>query len=84
MNKNKILKVIKEYNKIRSPVATATLVKIKDSQALIKFSGPFCNTCGVSDYFDDFAIEAENENLKLTIKNIKQIRGDSYIVGFKG
>ncbi len=83
MNKKSVLKAIKDYNRIRSPEATASLDKIKKNSVLVRFSGPFCKTCGVQDYFDDFSIEARNENLKLAIKNI-QHRNESYIVEFEG
>lgn len=81
-NKTKILKAIKSYNEIRSPEATASLIKVNKNNFLVNFNGPFCETCGVLDYFEDFVIEAEDNNLKLKIKNIKQEKNENYLVQF--
>ena len=53
------------------------------SSAVIRFSGHFCFTCGLNDYFDDFVIEAEINNLNLSIIEIKRDRKDSYLVEFE-
>jgi len=82
INKNNISKTIKSYNRIRSPEATASLVKVKNNKLLINFNGPFCETCGVDDYFEDFVIEAEDNNLKLKIKDIQQKEDENYLVEF--
>lgn len=78
-----ISEVISEYNKMRSPEATASLAKLEGRKALIRFSGAFCMSCGVADYFEDFVIEAENQNLRLAIKSIQQIDDENYLVEFE-
>ncbi len=83
MNTKLISSLISEYNRMRSPEAIANLVKTDDDKALIRFSGTFCESCGLVDYFEDFIIEAENVGLKITIKNIEQIDSENYLVEFK-
>ena len=54
-----VLRAIEVYNKYRSPEATAKLVGIKKDGFIIEFKGPFCQSCGVNDYFEDFIHELE-------------------------
>lgn len=49
---------VDKFNKYRSPEANAEIIEISDENAVVKISGPFCVSCGVFDYFEDLAIEA--------------------------
>jgi hypothetical protein len=60
VNEKIVNKIINGYNRLRSPEATAILTKMKSNKLWIKFHGPFCESCGVYDYFEDFLIEAQN------------------------
>jgi hypothetical protein len=55
-----VLRTIEVYNRYRSPEATAKLVGIKKDGFIIDFKGPFCQSCGVNDYFEDFIHELED------------------------
>jgi hypothetical protein len=55
-----VLRAIEVYNRYRSPEATAKLVGIKKDGFIIEFKGPFCRSCGVNDYFEDFIHELED------------------------
>ena len=46
-------KAIEEYNKYRSPEATARLERIEGDVVVIRFEGPFCATCGINDWVED-------------------------------
>ncbi len=83
MSEKIISSVIEEYNKFRSPEATAKCIEFKGKKILIEFNGPFCTSCGVLDYFEDFIIEAERKNFKLTLNRIKQLDFDSYLIEFR-
>ena len=83
MKKEIILKIIEEYNRLRSPEATAKFIKKQNEKILINFSGPFCTSCGVIDYFEDFVIEANSNKLKLNIRDIDQIDFKNYLVEFR-
>lgn len=76
-----IFSTIDKYNKYHSPEATAKLVKWGKNSFLIEFSGPFCRSCGISDWFDDFKIELEKKGLKIDVSNIKE-EDESYLVKF--
>ncbi len=52
-----ILKTIEIYNKYRSPEVTAKFVELSKKYLIIEFEGPFCQSCGVQDYFEDFIYE---------------------------
>jgi len=54
-----VLRAIEVYNRYRSPEATAKLVEMEKDGFIIEFEGPFCQSCGVSDYFEDFIHELE-------------------------
>ncbi|MEM2503947.1 MAG: hypothetical protein QXN27_07210, partial [Archaeoglobaceae archaeon] len=49
---------VAKFNKYRSPEANAEILEIGDDFAVVKITGPFCVSCGVFDYFEDIAIEA--------------------------
>jgi len=49
---------IERFNKYRFPEANAKIVEIDHEKALVEISGPFCTSCGIFDYFEDIAVEA--------------------------
>jgi hypothetical protein len=55
-----VLRTIEVYNRYRSPEATAKLVGMEKDGFIIEFEGPFCQSCGVKDYFEDFIHELED------------------------
>jgi len=57
--KGAVLKAIEQYNRYRSPEAIARLVKMGEDGVVVDFSGPFCSSCGVYDYFEDLIYESE-------------------------
>lgn len=57
--KEMVLKAIMEYNRFRSPEASAKLVKIAKNELILDFEGSFCRTCGVYDYLEDFIYELQ-------------------------
>ncbi|MCS7121909.1 MAG: N-acetyltransferase [Archaeoglobaceae archaeon] len=68
---------VDKFNKYRSPEAKAEIVEISDESAVVKMSGPFCVSCGVFDYFEDLAVEA---NAKVV--NYREI-DDGFIVRYE-
>lgn len=50
-------KAIEIYNQYRSPEAIAKLVKLDKDKLVLDISGPYCRSCGLSDWFEDFSIE---------------------------
>lgn len=66
--KDLVLKTIEVYNRYRSPEATAKLVAVEKDGFIIDFEGPFCTSCGVRDYFEDFIYELETINRKIKLK----------------
>jgi len=77
--KNLIKSALEEYNKYHSPEATVKLVKLSKNFIVVKVSGPFCRTCGVYDWFDDFRVELERKGLKFEIKKYKQ-KNETFVV----
>jgi len=55
-----LLRAIEVYNRYRSPEATAKLVGMEKDGFILEFKGPFCQSCGVNDYFEDFIHELED------------------------
>jgi len=81
--KRKIEYALENYNKYRSPEVNARLLSIKgdDSKFTVSFSGPFCRTCGLYDYFEDLVYElTEDSNIKVKVFDVKQESGTG---GFK-
>ncbi len=82
-----VLRAIEVYNRHRSPEATAKLVGIKEDGFIIEFKGPFCQSCGVNDYFEDFIHELEDISgaFNVEVKATEQSGPQSFRVryGFK-
>ena len=78
----KIFLTIDKYNKYHSPEAIAKFIKLNKTSAIIEFSGPFCRTCGVSDWLDDFKVELEKKGVKARLSSMKEKDVDSYLVRF--
>ena len=55
-----VLGTTETYNRYRSPEAKAKLLKLNKDSFTIMFEGPFCQSCGVQDYFEDFIHELES------------------------
>jgi len=79
-----ILRTVEIYNKYRSPEATAKLLKIEEDGFTIKFEGPFCQSCGVQDYFEDFTYELKslNDKVEVEIREIEQTNPQSFKVRY--
>jgi len=55
----KVARALAEFNRWHGREAVAELVELRGSSIVVRLSGPFCRTCGPSDYFDDLKIELE-------------------------
>ncbi len=78
-----VKQAIEDYNRYRSPEAKASLVEVGGSVLTVDFEGPFCMSCGVSDYFEDFIYELKRyAEVKLTIKSFEQIEMEKFRVRF--
>ncbi len=80
--KNRIKRGIEEFNKLRAPEASAKLISFKNKILKVKFTGPFCFSCGVYDYFEDLKIFLEEQKVKVEIKSIEEAK-DGFLVDFK-
>ena len=52
-----IRKTVLLYNRYRSPEAVAKIVLVTPEYVTIAFTGSFCYSCGVMDYWEDFVHE---------------------------
>jgi len=66
-------RVIEEYNRFRSPEATARLLRLEGSRVEIEFEGPFCLTCGVLDWVEDLKYVAMDLGLELELLEVNEI-----------
>jgi hypothetical protein len=69
--RNKVIEAIRDFNKYRSPEATAKLLKFDKKEIVVDFSGTFCRTCGFYDYFDDLKIFLEEKGVKSKVSKIE-------------
>jgi predicted GNAT family acetyltransferase len=56
-------KEIERFNKLHSPEAIAEFLGSNEKVARVGFTGPFCVTCGVYDYFEDLIQDFEADVL---------------------
>jgi hypothetical protein len=79
-----VSRAIEVYNKYRSPEATAKLVEAEKDGFIVEFKGPFCQSCGVNEYFEDliYDLEAINCSLRAEIKAIEPLGPQSFRVQY--
>jgi hypothetical protein len=79
-----VCKTIAEYNRYRSPEATAKLVAVSSEMVTVAFSGSFCCSCGVEAYFEDFIYELKRlkDKAELEIGEVRQGSGGSFEVDY--
>lgn len=80
--KELIIKAIEEYNKYRSPEANAKLLSINDAVFEVEFTGTFCYTCGVYEYFEDLKYQLKEFGVDSEIVEISELN-EGAIVKFR-
>ena len=55
--RKRVEKAIEEFNKYREPEAVARLVSLSEREIVLEIAGPYCRSCGLADWFDDFTFE---------------------------
>lgn len=76
-------KMVEEYNRYRSSEVTARMARVDDSGFTLEFSGPFCQSCGVYDYFEDVIYELERLNgVKVTLDEVLEVEKGVYEVRY--
>lgn len=85
---NEIIDAIKNYNRYRSPEATAEIIGYKDNVLTVRFTGSFCFTCGVNDWIEDLKYVLEDHGVEAEISEIieedKTTRIARFIIKRKG
>jgi hypothetical protein len=79
-----VLRAVEVYNRYRSPESTAKLVGMEKDGFIIEFEGPFCQSCGVNDYFEDFIHELEDisRSLRVEVKETEPAGPQSFRVRY--
>lgn len=79
-----VLRAIENYNRYRSPEAVAKLVETGEGYVVIDFTGSFCFTCGVYDWFEDFIYELRQieERYRVEISSVVKNDYDSFRVRY--
>lgn len=67
---------VEKFNRYRFPEAKAEILEIDDI-AVVKITGPFCVSCGIFDYFEDIAFEAN-----ATVLDYKEVE-DGFLVRYR-
>ena len=73
---------IENYNNHFKPASVAELKEIGEKSIKVEFSGPFCKTCGIEEYFDDFRDELEKLEINTVIGEIKELSNKNFVVEF--
>ena len=75
-------RAVEEYNRYRRPEAVARLLRVEGDEALLEFTGSFCETCGVYDWLEDFVYEVRDLNLGLDaeIEACRRLSDDAFLV----
>mgnify|MGYP001031575589 CR=1 FL=1 len=81
--KEKILKGIERFNKIRKPEAIAEFVGLKNKKVLIKFSGHMCFTYRTYDYFEDLIYKMKNLGINFQLKDYQRKNENYYLATYR-
>ena len=57
-----IERAIANFNRLRSPEAHAEFIGFANNELYVRFSGTFCRTCGMLDYFEDLIFELDEKS----------------------
>lgn len=57
-----ITRAIASFNRLRSPEAFAEFVSFDNNEIYVRFTGSFCRTCGMLDYFEDLIFELDDRS----------------------
>lgn len=77
-------RVIRRYNRYRSPESTAELVSLDDDGFSVEFRGPYFISCCPEEYFEDLRYDLlELTGEEAEIKALKRKSDDSYLVEYK-
>lgn len=82
MKEEVLKKVIKRYNKYRSPRATAELKGIDGRLFKVEFAGSFETSCCMDEYFFDLVYELKREGLEAELLEYEFEKG-KYIASFR-
>lgn len=75
-------RAVKKYNRYREPEAKAHVLEIRDDKIIVKFTGSFCNTCGIRDWVEDFKYILEEYGIKnQLIEYIEPEDNNDYRIG---
>ncbi len=74
--RRRIMEAIKTYNRFRSPEARAELVSIGDDKITVRFTGSFCETCGIRDWVEDLVYVLEDHGVEAELAAYIEPPGD--------
>ncbi len=69
----KLRKAIEEYNRYRGAEARAEIIEEGGDEVRIRFTGPFCTTCGYYDWIEDLIYLLEDHGVEAEIKEIRDL-----------
>ena len=65
-----LAKSIELYNRYRAPEAEARIVKVDGEVVVVEFRGPFCETCGVNDWVEDYKYVLEDVGVEARLEEV--------------
>ncbi len=79
-----IIQAIASFNRLRNPEAVAEVITFDENELILRFTGTFCQTCGVLDYFEDVIFELDDSaNIDLQILDFAQEEEDIFLVRYR-
>lgn len=82
MDERAILSAIEEYNKYHGREAIAELEGISGDRLIVRFRGPFCESCGLREWFEDLAIELKRRGIEASTERAIEAGDGSFLVSF--
>lgn len=79
-----IRRAISRFNQLRIPEAHAEFISFDRNELYVRFTGAFCQTCGVLDYFEDLIFELDSAApLDLSVIDFEQEEEASFKVRYR-
>ncbi|MEM1612899.1 MAG: hypothetical protein QXH02_06070 [Desulfurococcaceae archaeon] len=75
-----LIDAIEAYNRYRGAEAQCRLEKVEDNEAIVRFEGSFCLTCGVIDWVEDLIYILKGLGVEAKISSVEYHVDEGYLV----
>ncbi|NIQ07096.1 MAG: hypothetical protein GWO20_15635 [Candidatus Korarchaeota archaeon] len=83
MIKEILKRTLREYNELRSPYATATLLTIDSDEFKVQFEGHFARSCCMDEYFLDLMYDLKEKGIETKFQGFEHVGVERFVAEYK-